>query len=146
LKNLFAILAVLALLAVAGRSADVVRAQAQSSKTIMLPPDNALSALKPGAGLEVAQSNCAICHSTDYIVRQPGGDARHWEPEVRKMITVYGAHVTEADVQTIVHYLAMAYGTPPSDLEGAAPGRSQPSLPERSDHKQARRVPANSHP
>lgn len=92
-----------------------VRAQtpAPSVKKIVLPPDNAMAKLKPGAGVEVVERNCTICHSTDYIVRQPGGDAAHWEPEVRKMIKVYGAPVSEADVQTIVAYLAAQYGSAP---------------------------------
>jgi len=88
-----------------------------SAKTITLPPDNPMGNLKPGPGLDVVRANCGLCHSTDYIVRQQGGDVKHWEPEVRKMVTVFGAPVSEADVKTIVNYLATAYG--PQNAEGS---------------------------
>jgi len=89
-------------------------------RTIKLPPDNARGTLKPGAGLDVVQSNCATCHSTDYIVRQPGGDAKHWEPEIRKMMMVYGAQISDSDVETIANYLGTEYGTPPVTEPGEA--------------------------
>jgi len=82
-----------------------------TSKSIELPPDNAMGALKPGPGMDVVERNCSICHSTDYIVPQPGGDAQHWEPEVRKMIVNYGAPVGEADVHVIASYLGAQYGS-----------------------------------
>jgi cytochrome c5 len=70
-------------LAMAGAGGLTTRAQAppSSSKTIELPPDNPIGTLKAGSGVEVVRSNCASCHSTDYIVRQPGGNAKHWEPQ-----------------------------------------------------------------
>lgn len=88
-----------------------------AAKTIKLPPDNPMANLKPGPGVEVVRANCALCHSTDYIVRQQGGDAKHWDPEVRKMITVFGAPVSDDDVKTIVNYLATEYG--PQKTEGS---------------------------
>ena len=36
-----------------------------------LPPETA--EFKPGPGVEVAQANCAACHSADYIRTQPRG-------------------------------------------------------------------------
>ncbi|HEV3278719.1 MAG TPA: cytochrome c [Terriglobia bacterium] len=144
-KTLFSMTAVLALLAAAGMSVYALRAQGPSSKAIRLPPDNALATLKPGPGLEVVESNCAICHSTDYIVRQPGGDASHWEPEVRKMMTAYGAHLTDADAKTIVSYLATEYGAAPPSPEGAPGGRpraSHPSPAAKHPSKVADRSPA----
>jgi cytochrome c5 len=82
---------------------------AADQKSITLPPDNDMAALKPGPGMEVARANCGICHSTDYIVRQPTGDARQWQPEVAKMIKVFGAPVTPENEKTIVEYLSTAY-------------------------------------
>ena len=46
----------------------------------------------------------------DYIVSQPHSDAKRWEGEVKKMISVYGAPIDEADAKVIVEYLATAYG------------------------------------
>lgn len=109
-------------------------------KKIELPPDNAMAKLKPGPGVETVQNDCMICHSTDYIVRQPDGNAKHWEPEVRKMITVYGAPIPEADIQTIVNYLSAEYGAqiPPS---------STPASSERPVQEQRRQhTPSASHP
>jgi mono/diheme cytochrome c family protein len=78
--------------------------------SIQLPPDNPVSQITPGAGDDVVRRNCALCHSTDYIVRQPHLDAQHWDAEVKKMITVYGARISEADAKIITDYLAKNYG------------------------------------
>jgi len=79
-------------------------------KEIKLPPDDAAAELKPGPGVEAVRAQCAICHSTDYIVRQPGGDAKRWQAEVKKMVTVFGAPTSDADAKVIVEYLASRYG------------------------------------
>lgn len=99
---------------------------ASTTKTIELPPDNPMATLKPGPGLEAVRSNCTGCHSTDYVVRQPGGDAKHWEPEVKKMMAVYGASITDADVQTIVKYLGAEYAALPAAKEPAIEKSCQP--------------------
>lgn len=96
--------------------------QSAPEKTIKLPEDSAMANLKPGPGVEVVRNECGICHSTDYIVRQPGGDAKHWEPEVTKMIKVYGAPISEADAKTIVSYLATAYGAEAAEGRQKAEG------------------------
>jgi mono/diheme cytochrome c family protein len=79
--------------------------------SVRLPADNPDSALKPAPGVDTVRSNCAICHSTDYIVRQPHLDAKHWSDEVNKMIHVYGAPITESDAKSIAEYLGKNYGT-----------------------------------
>ena len=43
-----------------------------AEKSIKLPDDDAMAQLKPGPNVEVVRNNCSVCHSTDYIVRQPG--------------------------------------------------------------------------
>jgi cytochrome c5 len=80
------------------------------TKTITLPPDSAYADLRPGAGMEIAQRDCRGCHSTDYIVMQPRGDAKQWSGVVTKMMKVYGANISEADAKAIVEYLSSAYG------------------------------------
>jgi mono/diheme cytochrome c family protein len=75
-----------------------------------LPEETA--AFKPGPNLEVVQSNCAACHSADYIKTQPQGPKftkDFWQAEVTKMIKVYGAPIDEADVGKIVEYLSQTY-------------------------------------
>jgi mono/diheme cytochrome c family protein len=104
-----------AILAVMLSLAGAVLAQ---QKSIQLPADNPVSQLKPGTGVNVANLNCAICHSVDYIVRQPPMNAAQWGAEVQKMITVYGAPINAADAKTIAEYIFTAYGAQP-----AAPAR-----------------------
>jgi sulfite dehydrogenase (cytochrome) subunit B len=79
-------------------------------KTIELPNDNPLATLKPGPGVQVVVNNCTICHSTDYIVRQPKEDLKSWQAEVEKMIKVFGAPASPADAQVIAGYIASHYG------------------------------------
>ena len=102
-----------------------------SVRTIKLPDDSPMAALKPGPGSDVTQANCAICHSTDYIVRQPGTDAAHWGAEVKKMVTVFGAPISDADAKTITDYLAAAYG--PQSV--TVPPRRRPSPRPRRVHR-----------
>jgi sulfite dehydrogenase (cytochrome) subunit B len=75
-----------------------------------LPDETA--AFRPGPNLEIVQSNCAACHSADYINSQPRGakfKKDFWQAEVIKMIKVYGAPIDDADVPKIVEYLAATY-------------------------------------
>ena len=99
-------------------------AASDSEKSIRLPEDNALATLRPGPGVKVVRANCAPCHSTDYIVRQPGSDPKHWEAEVKKMITVFGAPISDADAKVIVDYLSGAYG-PEVKPEPTAPEKQK---------------------
>jgi mono/diheme cytochrome c family protein len=108
-------------------------------RSIELPPDNAMAELRAGPGVETARANCVACHSTDYIVRQPGGDAKRWEGEVKKMITVFGAPIREADAKTIVDYLAAAYGP----VQANTP-KENPPKPEAGASK--RKAAASQHP
>ena len=79
-------------------------------KTITLPPDHDHAKLKPGPHGDLAQMQCQFCHSTDYIVMQPRGDAKQWDAVVTKMIKVFGAPLSEADAKAITEYLATTYG------------------------------------
>jgi len=88
----------------------VAAAAPAAALDITLPPDNPYGLLAPGAGADLTQRSCVLCHSTDYIVRQPRGGAGQWQAVVTKMIKVFGAPVTEADAKTIIDYLAHAYG------------------------------------
>jgi cytochrome c5 len=80
------------------------------AKTIKLPPDSSLAKLKPGPGLKTTEAYCRMCHSTDYIVRQPPESAQAWQAEVAKMVNVYGAPIPKTGVKAISEYLAFAYG------------------------------------
>jgi mono/diheme cytochrome c family protein len=73
-----------------------------------LPEETAV--LKPGPGLETAQSNCVACHSADYMAMQPPKRGKaFWDAEVTKMIKTYGAPISEADAKIIGDYLSQTY-------------------------------------
>ena len=99
-------------------------AQTSQKKIVHLPPDNAMAHLKPGPGMEKTKTYCGICHSTDYIVRQPHLDAQHWQAEVKKMITVFGAPVSDEDAKLIGDYLGAAYG-PEAPMPASAHGATK---------------------
>ncbi len=67
--------------------------------------------LKPGAGLDKVEANCAACHSLAYIpMNSPYLNAAAWDAEVTKMIKAFGAPIDEADAKAIKDYLAKNYG------------------------------------
>jgi cytochrome c5 len=88
----------------------VAPAAIAQEKTITLPADSEHAKLKPGPHVDLAQTQCQFCHSTDYIVMQPRGDARQWDAVVTKMIKVFGAQISDADAKAITQYLATTYG------------------------------------
>lgn len=70
--------------------------------------------LKDGQGREVVESNCATCHSLDYIqINSPFLDRKGWEKSVDKMVQAMGAPINDEDASKIVDYLAAQYGKPP---------------------------------
>jgi mono/diheme cytochrome c family protein len=76
--------------------------------TYALPDETAT--LRPGPGMETAQSNCLTCHSVDYVNTQPPNRGKaFWEAEVTKMIKAYHAPISDADAKAIADYLASAY-------------------------------------
>ncbi len=123
MRSLIAYSALLVAISFASFAAD------STQKSIQLPPDNAMAELKPGQGVEVAKANCVACHSTDYIVWQPGRDAKQWEAEVKKMRDVFGAPINDAEAKTIVEYLTAVYGPSPkpSGPTRQSAGKENPS-------------------
>ena len=67
--------------------------------------------LKEGAGRELVESNCALCHSLDYIqTNSPFLDRKGWEATLGKMVNAMGAPVPKEDTPAIVDYLTRQYG------------------------------------
>lgn len=67
--------------------------------------------LKEGAGKDVVQANCVMCHSLDYIqMNSVFQDRKGWEATVNKMVKAMGAPIAANDVPTIVDYLSKNYG------------------------------------
>jgi hypothetical protein len=67
--------------------------------------------LREGAGRQLVEANCVMCHSLDYIqMNSPFLDRKGWEGSVNKMIKAMGAPIAEQDAAKIVDYLAGQYG------------------------------------
>ena len=101
----------ISLLTQAALAAVTLLAAAHASPiSYQLPEETA--AFKPGPNLEVVRNNCTGCHSADYIQTQPHevkSKKDFWQAEVTKMIKTYGAPIDDADIGTIVDYLAATY-------------------------------------
>lgn len=68
-------------------------------------------ALRNGDGIDVVRARCSSCHSLDYIPMNSTFLKRAgWEAEVRKMIRVMGAPITDEEATRIVDYLTAQYG------------------------------------
>jgi hypothetical protein len=67
--------------------------------------------LKDAPEAQTVAANCSGCHSLDYIQMNSKFMKRAtWEAEVKKMVSVMGAPVTEADQAKLVDYLTREYG------------------------------------
>lgn len=77
---------------------------------ITLPPET--GTYKAAPGVELAQANCLMCHSTEYVSSQPPLPRKYWEATVKKMKEKFGAPTPDAQVVALVDYLTATYGTP----------------------------------
>ena len=99
--------ALLAFVMLAGAGARLAFA---AGLKIELPPETAT--LKAGAGADLANKQCLVCHSGDYITTQPRDKPlAFWKAEVTKMKKVYGAPIPDDQIDQIAQYLAENYGT-----------------------------------
>jgi sulfite dehydrogenase len=76
--------------------------------TIQLPPE--VNAFKQDVGAEIANAQCLICHSVEYISTQPKMQRPFWKAGVQKMQQKYGAPIADAQVEALVDYLVKNYG------------------------------------
>ena len=97
----------LPLLLVSIACCSILAAVAQTAFTF--PPETAK--LKPGPGVELAGSQCVLCHSLDYISTQPRLSAAQWRAAIVKMQTKYGAPIATNNVDALVDYFARNYGS-----------------------------------
>jgi len=84
--------------------------------TIVVPHDE--PPFPPGPGREEFVTACVVCHSPRYITMQPQFSRTTWLSEVNKMKDVYGAHISDEQVQKITDYVVAINGKPDS---GQAP-------------------------
>jgi mono/diheme cytochrome c family protein len=76
--------------------------------TIVMPHDEPV--FPPGPGRDEFVTACVVCHSPRYITMQPRFSRATWLSEVKKMKDVYGAHISDEQVQKITEYLVSANG------------------------------------
>lgn len=97
---------------------------------IELPPETV--AFKSAPGAEIANGQCLVCHSVDYVVMQPPMGRPFWAAEVKKMREKYGAQMPDDVVEPVVNYLTHAYGVESNALASAttrvSSSASAPSL------------------
>jgi mono/diheme cytochrome c family protein len=74
---------------------------------------------KPGNGFEIANAQCLICHSADYVAIQPPMSRAFWKGSVQKMQQKYGAIIPDEQVEPLVGYWSRP-GTEKSDREEPA--------------------------
>lgn len=78
---------------------------------VKLPPETAMYKPSDLPGYQLAQQNCLICHSAQYVQSQPPGSPRkYWEATVKKMKAPFGAPLKDEDIAPIVDYLTKVYG------------------------------------
>jgi sulfite dehydrogenase len=88
--------------------------------TIQLPPE--VNSFKQDAGAEIANAQCLICHSVEYITTQPKMPRAFWKAGVQKMQQKYGAPISDEQVEPVVDYLVKNYGVVTNAPGTSAPG------------------------
>jgi sulfite dehydrogenase len=76
---------------------------------IQLPPE--VNAFKQDVGAEIANAQCLICHSVEYVSTQPPSPRAFWKSSIQKMQQKYGAAIPEAQVDALTDYLTRNYGS-----------------------------------
>src|ERR1043166_1544795 len=75
---------------------------------IQFPPET--GAFKQDRGAEIANGQCLICHSVEYVSIQPPMPRPFWKSSVQKMQQKYGAPIPEEQIEPLVDYLVKNYG------------------------------------
>ncbi len=75
---------------------------------IQLPPE--VNAFKQDVGAELANAQCLICHSVEYVSLQPPMTRAFWKSSVQKMQQKYGAAIADEQVEPLADYLTRNYG------------------------------------
>jgi hypothetical protein len=78
--------------------------------SIVLPDEEPV--LPPGRHREQFQAACSQCHSTRLVLTQPVLTEQQWVASVKKMVTVYGAPLSDKQEQEVVTYLLAIQGRP----------------------------------
>ena len=85
------------------------------------------NAFTQATGAELANGQCLICHSVEYVTSQPPMPRAFWKASVTKMQQKYAAPITDAQIDPLVDYLTKNYGVVTPGATNAAPAVAVPS-------------------
>ena len=102
-------------------------ATAAAEVKIELPPETA--SFKPGPGSEIANGQCLICHSVEYVTTQPPMPRSFWTAEAKKMRDKFGAPLPEEQLAALVFYLTRNYGVGTNSAADSVLVEASPSPP-----------------
>jgi len=68
------------------------------------------STFPPGPGVEIANANCVMCHSTGMVLRQPPLTVSEWKIEINKMRGSFGAPIPPDQIDALARYLGTVNG------------------------------------
>lgn len=80
-----------------------VRLQRWTVVEVELPVSNA--SFPPGAGADIANAQCLICHSAGMVMQQPPLTQKEWLGEINKMRNAFGAPLPADQVEPLAKYL-----------------------------------------
>ncbi|KWB64041.1 hypothetical protein WL37_20460 [Burkholderia ubonensis] len=95
----------------AARQAEIAPPVHLSALSVSLPPGQ--STFPPGPGVDIANSNCVMCHSTGMVLRQPPLTTGEWKVEITKMRNAFGAPIPPDQIDALAHYLNSIDGRKP---------------------------------
>jgi hypothetical protein len=70
---------------------------------VQLPQSD--GAFPAGEGVDIANSQCLICHSAGMVLHQPPLTHDQWLAEINKMRISYGAPIPTEQVEALANYL-----------------------------------------
>ena len=77
--------------------------QKWSRVSVELPASQTL--FPPGAGADLANAQCLMCHSAGMVLRQPALTQEEWSAVINKMRDAYGAPLPADQVDLLARYL-----------------------------------------
>jgi len=73
-------------------------------------PAAEVTALRDGAGRDLTEGRCIICHSVEYIpANAPAMNRAAWQKTIQKMKDRFGAPITDEEAKQILDYLDAHY-------------------------------------
>jgi cytochrome c551/c552 len=96
-----------------------------ASLKIELPAEAGV--FQPGPGADIANGQCLVCHSVEYVVTQPPLPRAFWASSVKKMREKYGSAIPEEQVEPLLDYLTKHYGVGATNGAPATGSNSPPT-------------------